>query len=350
MGKRAVILAFLILGLTNTLGQTMRSQYDDMYTDGMDEPIFSEEDDEDGKPYEEPFWYELAARVQRNIDTEGLLRARRWGNVANGVLLGATGPVTFIVSAISLRLANAVLSVYLTAMGVALAGLELSFVPVAPWIVENLSYLSTQRGKTMLLTVAGGLAWAFGRAGLLPAILTCANALFNAHFERILAFISADDEDTHCGEAAALEPGEPAAFATDRSSSGWRAQADQLRREPTTEELAAQLAAADSLQQDPLTEELAAQLAAAEAAALEAAAERAKSAAEKAADRTELAAVERAAAETEAVGKVETADAANMKRETKDSARVAAEHMVERSSENVAHEEGEPQEFVVERE
>jgi len=206
-------------------------------------------EEEDDGPYEEdlfenPFWNDLAAHVQSHVDTEGLLRARRWGNVANGILLGATGPITFIVSAFSLRLANAVLSVYLTAMGASLAALELKISPIAPWIRENLSYLSTSNGHTTLLTVAGGLAWAFGRAGLLPAILTCANALFNAYFSNIVDFVSADDHQASSGRGAASDSSP--SFLQDAAAADAEPPASAAHEEPAhvRAELQAQLQAA----------------------------------------------------------------------------------------------------------
>uniref|UniRef100_A0A7S4FA81 Uncharacterized protein n=1 Tax=Chrysotila carterae TaxID=13221 RepID=A0A7S4FA81_CHRCT len=169
-----------------------------------EEPFISDDDqfDEEEDHFDdsgEPFWSDLANRVQRSVDSEGLLRARRWGNIVNGVLLGATGPVTFLVSMFSMRLSSAVLSIYLTAMGATLAALELGFAPIAPWVQENLHYLSTPRGHTALISIAGGLTWTFGKAGLLPAVLTCANAVFNGYFPQILSFIADDDNQQECG-------------------------------------------------------------------------------------------------------------------------------------------------------
>ena len=59
---------------------------------------------------------------------------------------------------------------------------------------ENVQYLTKPHGRTALLAFSGGLAWAFGKTGLLPAVLTCANAIFNANFERIVAFIEGGEE------------------------------------------------------------------------------------------------------------------------------------------------------------
>ena len=38
----------------------------------------------------------VSAYIQEALD--GLLRARRWGNIANGALLAATGPIALVVS------------------------------------------------------------------------------------------------------------------------------------------------------------------------------------------------------------------------------------------------------------
>lgn len=67
----------------------------------------------------------------------------------------------------------------MAAVGVLLAGIEMGVSPVAPWAAENARFLTTQNGKTALLFFAGNLAWAFGKAGLVPGMLTCANAAFN---------------------------------------------------------------------------------------------------------------------------------------------------------------------------
>ena len=59
-------------------------------------------------------WKEMRDRLQRAVDGDGLLRARRWGNIANGALLAATGPISFIVSVFGLKMSNIVLSLYVT--------------------------------------------------------------------------------------------------------------------------------------------------------------------------------------------------------------------------------------------
>ena len=84
-----------------------------------------------------------------------------------------------IVRPAGLKLSGVVLSGYMAAAGVLLAGIEMGLSPVAPWAAENARFLTTQGGKTALLFFAGNLAWAFGKAGLVPGLLTCANAAFN---------------------------------------------------------------------------------------------------------------------------------------------------------------------------
>jgi hypothetical protein len=154
--------------------------------------------------FDEPFWADFAGKVQHAVDGGTLVRARRWGNIANGVLLASTGPVALIISAIGLRLPQALLAGYLTALGGVIAALELDYAPVAPWIAENLSFLYSQPGRTALLAVSGGLAWAFGRTVALAALLTCGNALFNGYFKRILRFVSADEASGYAEEAEAM--------------------------------------------------------------------------------------------------------------------------------------------------
>jgi len=134
-------------------------------------------------------WQELRVRLQRHVDPDSLLRARRWGNIVNGLLLSVTGPVVLAVSTFGLKLSHIVLSLYVTAFGGLLTGIELGLSPVAPWVAENLSYLMTGSGRTAILTFAGNLVWAFGRTGLVPALITCLNAVFNANFQKIMSFV-----------------------------------------------------------------------------------------------------------------------------------------------------------------
>ena len=79
--------------------------------------------------------------MKNSVESSTLLRARRWGNIANGVLLGTVGPIALIISAISLRLPHALLAGYITALGGTIAALELDFAPIAPWVAKHLSFL-----------------------------------------------------------------------------------------------------------------------------------------------------------------------------------------------------------------
>eukprot|EP00966_Prymnesium_polylepis_P272607 6297967-Prymnesium_polylepis.1 len=127
-------------------------QYDDdEYAQGASEAA------EGGGILDLPVWREFTARIQRHVDADGLLRARRWSNIVNGLLLGVTGPVALAVSAFGLKLSNVVLSLYVTGFGGLLAGLELGIAPIAPWVAKNLSYLTTGNGRTALLVFAGNL-------------------------------------------------------------------------------------------------------------------------------------------------------------------------------------------------
>lgn len=161
------------------------------------ETVAPEEEEDD--LFDEPFWSELAGKLQASVDGGTLLRARRWGNIANGALLGTTGPIALLVSAVGLRLPQALLAGYLTALGATLVAIETRTPPVAEWVESNMRFLATQQGRTALLAVSGGLAWAFGKTVALAAVLTCGNALFNGYFDRILRFVGA-------GEAHDYEP------------------------------------------------------------------------------------------------------------------------------------------------
>jgi len=53
------------------------------------------------------------------------------------------------------------------------------------WVRENFHFLTTHTGRAMFLLFAGNLLWLFGKAGIVPALLTCANSAFNLKFESI---------------------------------------------------------------------------------------------------------------------------------------------------------------------
>ena len=253
-------------------------------------------------------WQEMASRLQRSVDGEGLLRARRWGNAANGALLAATGPVVLAVSLLGLKLSNVVLSLYVTAFGGALTGIELGFAPIEPWVRRNLSFLTTTQGRTALLAFLGGLTWPLGKLGVVPALLTCVNALFNAHFQQLYNFVSEDDGASGAEPAVA----EPPAM-------------DEASGVVDDSELAAMMAAAAAMKDDAAAAEAAAEAemvtqAAAEAevaAAMEAAKAQARAAAQ--AETAQEAETTEAAAEAEAAG----ADLAAMQ-EALSAARAAA--------------------------
>jgi len=189
-GRLALALLGVLLASAPALAQGSAE-----FDEAPDAPYDDEEYDEPSVSLLDfPAWRDFTSRVQRHVDAEGLLRARRWGNVVNGVLLGVTGPVALAISTFGMKLSNVVLSLYVTGFGGLLASLELGLAPVAPWVAKNLSYLTTGNGRTALLVFAGNLVWAFGRTGLVPALLTCANAVFNANFNKIMSFVQADDD------------------------------------------------------------------------------------------------------------------------------------------------------------
>ena len=65
-----------------------------------------------------------------------------------------------------------------------LAAVELGMQPIAPWVRSNLHYVATPPGRTALLAFLGGLTWPLGKMGLVPALLTCFNALFKCAASR----------------------------------------------------------------------------------------------------------------------------------------------------------------------
>ena len=185
--RASALLAPLVFG---SLLASCAAQVNDATSDGFQDADASDDDFMQSAP---PHWREMAGRLQRSLDADGLLRARRWGNAANGALLAATGPVALTVSLFGFKLSNVVLSLYVTAFGGMLAGVELGVAPIAPWVASNMGYLTTASGRTALLTFLGGLTWPLGKLGVVPALLTCLNAMFNAHFQALLEFVSEDD-------------------------------------------------------------------------------------------------------------------------------------------------------------
>ena len=141
---------------------------------------------------ESPF-EDIALHIQKSLDEEKLNKAKKIANLANGVLLATTGPVALLMAAFQLKLPKVITSFYLTVMGSAITAIELQAKPIAPWIKEHLRFIDTQRGRTALIAVAGGLAWSFGKPALLAALLTTGNALFNAYFDKLLLFVTADE-------------------------------------------------------------------------------------------------------------------------------------------------------------
>jgi hypothetical protein len=169
-----------------------------------------------------PQWQAMVRRLRRSVDGPKLLRARRWSNIANGALLAATGPISLAISLFSFRLSKVLLSLYVTVFGGMLTGIELGLAPIAPWVATHFSYLSTVQGRTALIAFLGGLTWPLGRLGLVPAMLTGLNAVFNANFNRILAFVvkpeSADDGDGVGGSGSGRGMGGDGGGTTDEAA------------------------------------------------------------------------------------------------------------------------------------
>lgn len=228
--RRRVCAVLVLLLLECAASEGMSESYED----DVDAEYDAEYEDDDNEMPFAPALNRLAGKVQRAVDSQGVLRARRYGNIANGVLLGATGSVTLIASVFGLQLSRVVLSIYMTAAGALLAGVELGAAPVAGWTKENLNWLTSHSGKTALLFFAGGLSWAFGKAGIVPALLTCANGLFNLKFRSILGFVSADEqpgfkepmhtdeEPVHIHEEPMAEQPVPAMPDQDERSAQWQ--------------------------------------------------------------------------------------------------------------------------------
>ena len=64
-----------------------------------------------------------------------------------------------LASTFALKLSNSVLSLYITAFGAMVAGLELGWPIMTSWMEENLKYFTTMEGRTAMLAFAGSLAW-----------------------------------------------------------------------------------------------------------------------------------------------------------------------------------------------
>ena len=109
--RRGILLSIALLALVAAAEEPSAS-FDD------DSAPYDDEETAGGEGFLDasPQWRELVGRLQRSVDADGLLRARRWGNIANGALLAATGPITFIVSVFGLKLSNIMLSLYVTAV------------------------------------------------------------------------------------------------------------------------------------------------------------------------------------------------------------------------------------------
>ena len=127
-----------------------------------------------------------------------------------------------------------------------LAGIELGAKPISPWVRSNLHYLTTASGRTALLAFLGGLTWPLGRMGLVPALLTCFNAVFNANFAQLLAFVSEDDP----ASAGAGGPGLPSnsrrASGSGRASAAAKAAQQQAAWEEEVAEAEAARAGAEA--------------------------------------------------------------------------------------------------------
>lgn len=110
LGSRAVLplaLLLLLAAAAEEVHEDDSAPYED------EEPA-----GEDGFLDASPQWREMVGKLQRSVDADGLLRARRWGNIANGALLAATGPIALVVSVFGLKMSNVVLSLYVTAVSI----------------------------------------------------------------------------------------------------------------------------------------------------------------------------------------------------------------------------------------
>ena len=213
---------------------------------------FADELEDNGFLESSPQWREIVGKIRKSVDRPGLLRARRWGNIANGALLVATGPVSLTINLLGLKLSKVVLSLYVSVFGGVLSSVEMGLAPVAPWVQENMSYLTTATGRTALLAFLGGLTWPLGKLGIVPALLTCVNAIFNANFQRLLAFVEADDIAAGPGlEQGAADVDDGAGEAPGSMEGAARAASEariaaEMRRAEEQKEMAAAAAAASA--------------------------------------------------------------------------------------------------------
>jgi len=59
--------------------------------------------------------------------------------------------------------------------------------PVYSWLRTDFQFMSTHGGRAAFLVFAGNVLWTFGRVGVMPAVFTLANSVFNAKFNSIVA-------------------------------------------------------------------------------------------------------------------------------------------------------------------
>ena len=91
--RRRVCAVLVLLLLECAASEGMSESYED----DVDAEYDAEYEDDDNEMPFAPALNRLAGKVQRAVDSQGVLRARRYGNIANGVLLGATARYSFVV-------------------------------------------------------------------------------------------------------------------------------------------------------------------------------------------------------------------------------------------------------------
>jgi len=102
-------------------------------------------------------------------------------------MLMLIGPLALAVSASQLAFDKMILAVYVSAFGMLFSAQELRVEPVVSWLRKNFQLLSHHGGRAAFLLFAGNLLWTFGKVGVVPAVLSCANSAFNARFESIVS-------------------------------------------------------------------------------------------------------------------------------------------------------------------